>query len=162
MMRVGRYPLARAARSASTIMRISSSKPISGFQPSRSLRLGRIADQQVDFGGPEELLVDDDVVLPVQAHLVEGDLAQLPHRVGLAGGDDVVVRLVLLQHQPHGPDVVAGEAPVPLGVQVAERHLRCRPSLMAAALKVTFRVTNSRPRRGLSWLNRMPELACSP
>ena len=39
--------------------------------------------------------------------------------MGLAGGDDVVVGLVLLEHQPHGPDVVAGESPVALGVEVA-------------------------------------------
>ena len=36
---------------------------------------------------------------------------------------DVVVGLVLLEHQPHRLDVVAGEAPVALGVEVAERQL---------------------------------------
>ena len=55
--------------------------------------------------------------------MAERDLAELAHRVGLAGRDDVVVGLVLLQHQPHGLDVVAGEAPVALGVEVAEPQL---------------------------------------
>src|ERR687893_3087684 len=85
--------------------------------------LGRVADEQVDLGGPEELLVDDDVLLPVEAHALERELAELPHRVGLAGGDDVVVGRVLLQHQPHGLDVVARVAPVALGVEVAEPQL---------------------------------------
>ena len=39
--------------------------------------------------------------------------------MGLAGGHHVVVGLVLLEHQPHGADVVAGESPVALGVEVA-------------------------------------------
>ncbi len=48
---------------------------------------------------------------------------ELAHRVRLAGGDDVVVRLVLLEHQPHRLDVVAGVAPVALRVEVAEVEL---------------------------------------
>jgi hypothetical protein len=40
--------------------------------------------------------------------------------VGLARFDDVVARLVLLEHAPHGFDVVAGVAPVSRGVKVAE------------------------------------------
>ena len=41
----------------------------------------------------------------------------------LAGGDHVVVGLVLLEHQPHGADVFAGMTPVTLGVEVAEAEL---------------------------------------
>ena len=33
---------------------------------------------------------------------------------------------------------------------------------MRAAPSVTLRVTNSMPRKGLSWLKRMPEEACIP
>ncbi len=43
--------------------------------------------------------------------------------MALPGGDDVVLGLVLLEHQPHGLDVVAGEAPVALGVEVAQVEL---------------------------------------
>ena len=46
----------------------------------------------------------------------EGDLAQLLHRVGLAGSDDVVVGGLLLKHEPHGLHVVPGVAPVPAGL----------------------------------------------
>ena len=42
------------------------------------------------------------------------------------------------------------------------RSSRARPSLMRATPSVTLRVTNSMPRSGLSWLNRMPLLACRP
>ena len=94
-----------------------------GFQPSIVAGLRRVADEQVDLGGRKKRLVDDDVLLPVEADVAEGELAELADRVGLAGGDHVVVGLVLLQHQPHGLDVVAGEAPVALGVEVAEPQL---------------------------------------
>src|SRR5918994_478912 len=93
--------------------------------------LGRVADQQVDLGGPEELLVDHHVLLPVEAHPPERQLAELTHRVGLAGGDHVVVGLILLEHEPHRLDVVAGVAPVALGVDVPHAQLVGQPELDA-------------------------------
>ena len=56
----------------------------------------------------------------VPADLAEGQLDELAHRVGLAGRQHVVVGLVLLQDQPHALDIVAGMAPVALGVEIAE------------------------------------------
>ena len=61
----------------------------------------------------------------------EGDLAGAADGVRLAGRDHVVVRLVLLQHQPHRAHVVAGEAPVALRVEVAEAKLGGRAELDA-------------------------------
>ena len=55
--------------------------------------------------------------------LVEGDLDARPNRIRYACGDDEVLRGVVLQHQPHRTDVVAGVAPVTLSVEVAERQL---------------------------------------
>jgi hypothetical protein len=43
--------------------------------------------------------------------------------MGFAGGDDVIVRFLLLQHHPHRFDVVAGKAPIAARVEVAEREL---------------------------------------
>ena len=43
--------------------------------------------------------------------------------VRLAGADDVIVGPVLLQHEPHGPDVIAGKAPVALGLEIAQPQL---------------------------------------
>src|SRR5919106_1658996 len=94
-------------------------------------RLGGVAHQQVDLRRPEELLVHDHVLLPVEPHAVERELAELAHRVGLAGGDHVVVGRVLLEHQPHGLDVVAGVTPVALGLEVPEAQLVGEPELDA-------------------------------
>ena len=49
----------------------------------------------------------------------ESQLEKLVNRMRFAGGDDVVVGLLLLEHEPHRADVVAGEAPIALGVEVA-------------------------------------------
>ena len=51
----------------------------------------------------------------------------------LAGGDDVVVRLVLLEHEPHRLDIIAGKAPVALGVHVAEVELLLKAFLDAGS-----------------------------
>ena len=58
-------------------------------------------------------------------------LDELAHAVLLAGGDDVVLRLLLLQHEPLHLDVVAGVAPVALGVEVAEEELGLQAGLDA-------------------------------
>ena len=89
-----------------------------------------VADQLVDLGRAHEPLVLLDVRLPV----VDADVAErggevVADRVCLAGRDDVVVGLLLLEHQPHRLDVVAGEAPVTLGVEVAEHDVLLRPEV---------------------------------
>ena len=73
-----------------------------------------------------------------------------------ACGYDVIVGFVLLQHQPHGADVVARKSPVAFRIQIAEIQLSCVPSLMRANARVILRVTNVSPRLGDSWLNRIP------
>src|ERR671922_1015465 len=104
-----------------------------GRLPAETLAgLRGVADQQVDLGGPEVALVDPDVLLPVQPDVRERDLAELLHRVGLAGGDHVVVGLVLLQHQPHGAHVVRGVAPVAPGMEVPDADLALPAELDAS------------------------------
>ena len=51
--------------------------------------------------------------------------------MALAGRDDKVVGLVLLQHHPHRAHVVAGEAPVALRVEIAEMERVGEPELDA-------------------------------
>ena len=81
-----------------------------------------LIEEQVDLGGPVEARVVGDERLPaVVAGDAERRVEELADRVRLAGRDHVVVGLVLLQHEPHGLDVVAGEAPVARGLEVAER-----------------------------------------
>jgi len=91
----------------------------------------RIAEQDVDVGRPHEARVDRDVFLHVQADELESQLAKIPHAGATAGRDDVVVRLRLLQHQPHGLDIVAGVAPVAFRVQVPQRQLVLQAELDA-------------------------------
>jgi hypothetical protein len=64
----------------------------------------------------------------------------------------------MLKHPPHRLDIVAGKAQVALGIQLllkAQFDPRC-------ATSVILRVTKASPRRGLSWLKRMPLLAKMP
>ena len=44
----------------------------------------------------------------------------------LAGRDDIVARLRLLKHAPHGLDVVAREPPVAAGVEIPQLEVRCQ------------------------------------
>src|SRR2546423_4729192 len=87
-------------------------------------RLGRVADEQVNFGGPVEPLVRLNVALPVETGARKRPLAELADGVRLARGDDIVVRLRLLKHQVHGDDVVCGVTPVAARVEVAEPEFR--------------------------------------
>ncbi len=83
---------------------------------------GRVTDEEVNFGGSVEAGVMVDEWFPaVVAGDAEGDFEEFTDGVGFSGGDDVVVGGVLLQHAPHGVDIVAGVSPVAFGVKVAER-----------------------------------------
>src|SRR5262245_7766394 len=73
----------------------------------RRTRFGRITDQVIDLGGTQELRIQAHVPFPVETSAIERHLDQFPNGMALARGDDVVVRLALLKHQPHGADVVA-------------------------------------------------------
>ena len=59
----------------------------------------------------------------LDAGIVEGQLAELPHAMLLAGGNDKILRLVVLQDQPHALDIILGVAPVPQAGQVAQIQL---------------------------------------
>src|SRR5688500_18656826 len=71
------------------------------------------------------------MVAVVEIRGAEGSLAELAHRPGLSGADDVIVRGILLKHAPHRIDIVAGEAPVAPRVEVAEAQLLRLPELDA-------------------------------
>ena len=88
-----------------------------------ALGLARVAHQEIHLGRTIELRVDDHVLLPIQPDVIERNLAKLPHGVRLAGGDHVVVGVILLEHQPHGVDVIGRIAPVAAGFQVAQAQL---------------------------------------
>ncbi len=122
--------LASAWRSLATIILIERREVDFGCPAETLAGLGGVADEQIDLGGAEELGVLAHEALPVvDADLGERPLDELTHRVRLAGGDDIVLRFVLLQHQPHRPHVIAGESPVAFGVERPHHQLVLQPEL---------------------------------
>ena len=61
-----------------------------------------------------------DIVLPVQIQKAEGLIAEFANRVGFIGGDDVIIRGILLDHLPHGFHVISRKSPVTPGLQIAQ------------------------------------------
>ena len=126
-------------------------------------------------------------VLELDAYELERPLHELAHWVRLARREHKVLGRGLLEHTPHALDVVARcdprqsakstrntreqgragprDVPCPQS-RFASRLPRykhdCFPSEMSAAARVILRVTNVLPRRGLSWLKRMPLHANMP
>src|ERR1700730_5263628 len=86
-------------------------------------RLSRIAAQRIDLGRPEVAAIDLDMAPPFESSRLERELDENAHAVRLAGGDDVVVWLLLLQHQPHGLDIVTRKAPIALRFEVSQVEL---------------------------------------
>ena len=58
--------------------------------------------------------------MPVEVKGAEGDVKDVLYGVLDASGDDVVAGLLLLEHEPHGFDVVLGVAPVALSLDITE------------------------------------------
>src|ERR1035437_569387 len=88
-----------------------------------------VTQKVVNFGGAMKLRVVHEVPLVVQAEAFKGDLTELSHRVRYSSCDDEIGGLALLKHLPHRSDVVTGEAPIPLGVQVAHPQFARQPKL---------------------------------
>ena len=87
---------------------------------------------------------------------------KLAHRMLLAGGDDEILRLLLLQHEPLRSHVVARMSPVAQRIEVAEDTGLLQPGWIRASPRVILRVTKVSPRTGDSWLKRMPLQANRP
>src|SRR5262249_28586446 len=93
-----------------------------GFPAESCAGLCRVSDQEIHLGGTNESLIDDDVLLPIEANPGKGNLAELLDSVALLSGDEVVVGMRLLEHPPDCVDVVAGKSPVAMRIQVAHRQ----------------------------------------
>ena len=98
--------------------------PRLGLPAQHRLGLGGISAKHVNFSGTEKRGVDDYEFLVVEPDVFEGDLAHVAHGCRHTRCNHVVVRLVLLEHEPHRFDVVACESPVALCIDVAETKLR--------------------------------------
>ena len=85
--------------------------------------LGRVSQQAIDLGRSHKCFIDHDVVLSIQPSAFKGDIAHLLDRSRAASGNKVIVRFVLLEHQPHRFDIVLRVAPIALGLQIPKRKL---------------------------------------
>jgi hypothetical protein len=83
-------------------------------------RLGGICDKNIDFERPEIAVRDFEVPAPIEARIGEGFLKKLPDGVRLAGADDIVIRLILLDDVPNGFYVFGSVAPIAASIEVAE------------------------------------------
>src|SRR5262249_26510868 len=81
-----------------------------------------ICQQKVYLRRAEELWIYGHMTAPVESDMIEGDLHKLLHTVSLSCSNDVIVRFFLLQHQPHGSNIIAGKAPISFCPKVAEAH----------------------------------------
>mmetsp|Transcript_17850 Transcript_17850/g.51104 ORF Transcript_17850/g.51104 Transcript_17850/m.51104 type:complete len:423 (-) Transcript_17850:52-1320(-) len=104
------------------------------------LGLGGVTEEKFDFGRSEvaginlhklaaligsinsDLIDGSGLASPLDGSTnnLKGLLDKLTDGVSLSGSEDVVIGLILLKHAPHTLDVVAGMAPITLGVDVSE------------------------------------------
>ena len=109
---------------------------LGGVPAQLALGLAGVAPQVDDVGGAVEVGADlnNDLAgglvnallvhaltgkFQLDAYIVEGQLAELADGMLLAGGNDEILRGLVLQNQPHTLDIVFGIAPVAQTGQVA-------------------------------------------
>src|SRR5215470_5738735 len=91
-------------------------KPLAG--------LGCISDQLINFSRSEEALVNLHIGLPVvDAYVREGRSNEVTNTMRRTGGNHVILRRILLEHEPHGLNVVSCKAPIAFRIQVAQYQL---------------------------------------
>ena len=91
-----------------------------GFPSQYVFSLGRIPEEDVDLGGTEILGIDDDVFLIIEIQLPENFLHKFLYGMSFAGGDDQIIWLFLLEHEPHGLHIIPRKPPIPFCIEVAE------------------------------------------
>ena len=74
---------------------------------------------------PGETVVDDNIVSVVEPCLGKCQFAQLAHRMSYPGGDDIIVRCRLPEHERHGACVVTREAPISTAIETTQRKRIC-------------------------------------
>src|SRR6266851_3025952 len=85
--------------------------------------LRTVTEQECHLSRPVELGVGNNVFGVIKPDRPESLFQKLANCVGLAGGDDVIVRIGLLKHQPHRPDVISSVPPVSPRLQISKLQL---------------------------------------
>ena len=86
-------------------------------------RLARVTDEIVQLRPTShELRITSYMVPPVESDVIERNVYEIADAMRYARRDYVVVGLLLLQHEPHRLDVVAGEALIASCIKIAEQQ----------------------------------------
>src|SRR5476649_2122404 len=119
------------------------------------MSLRRVAHESVDFRRAEIAQIHLDQLFAagfVDPHFVhaltappdeaadngEGSLDKFTHGMSLTGRQHIIVRFWPLHHHPHPLDIVAGMAPIALGVQIADEKLLLMAGLYRRHLPGNF------------------------
>src|ERR1039458_9802891 len=102
-------------------------------RPSQSgVSFGRISEKDIDLCGTQIARVYFHDFGPVQVDTCGCLIQELANRMSFPGGHHVIVRHILLEHEPHGFHVVARIAPIAVRVEIAEVQLALQPKFDAA------------------------------
>ena len=84
------------------------------------MSLGSVANQKRDISGSEETFILNNIGSPIiYSDMMKGNFKEITNRMAPSGRYDIVVRFVLLEHEPHRMDVVAGKTPIPRNIHIA-------------------------------------------
>ena len=72
----------------------------------------RIAVEHTNLSRAHEPFIDHDMLFCDQADVCKRKSAELADGDRPPGGDDIIIRFVLLQHEPHGFHIVTRVAPI--------------------------------------------------
>ena len=121
------------------------------FPAKNFLRLCSVTQKNVHLGWPLISRVVLYELLPIEISVGECRFDKLAYRVAFTGSQNEVVSLSKLRNRHYRESRFASK--------LLRNNSFCRPGLIVAIARETLRVTNASPRRGLSWLNRVPLLA---
>src|SRR5207245_6363627 len=99
---------------------------------------GRIPHQSLNVSGSKELGVYFDPVSVIKANVPKSDFTKLAHGMTFSGRDYIVVGPGLLEHHPHGLDILAGMAPISLCVKVTQAEFLGRSEFDFGHLRSNF------------------------
>ncbi len=93
-----------------------------GFPLEEASGFGGVATEAQRLDRAHKAWILLDVVLPFELDDSEGGFNNFLDGVELAGSEDVIIRLALLEREPHAADIIAGMAPIAFGGGVAEQQ----------------------------------------
>src|SRR5712672_225688 len=121
-----------------------------------TLRFARVALENIDLSWPEIPGINLHVFFPIEIGVLECVLQKFSNAMGLTSGDHKIISCVQLHHAPHRFDVLRGIAPVTFGLKVSHIELVLQTGANSCNAPGDLAAYESFPRRGDSWLKRIP------